>query len=152
MKPTVLFFIICIAIIATSCKTTKQSSYNKKLAEQLGADEYGMRTYQLVILKTGKTIINDKDSVSKIFRGHLDNITKLADAGKLIIAGPFGKNDHNFRGLYIFKTNKAETETLLQTDPAIRSGLLTPEVYPWYGSAALEMYLPYSKQIEKVAP
>ena len=57
------------------------------------------------------------------------------------------------RFLYIFKTkDKAETETLLNTDPAITAGLLEAEIYPWYGSAALETYLPYHRQIEKTKP
>lgn len=148
-------YLIIIVAMFVSCAGTKQntSAYNKELAKQLGADEYGMRMYQFVILKTGDVKIEDKDSVNKLFRGHMENIGKMAEAGKLVIAGPFGKNDKQYRGLYIFKTSdKTETETLLQSDPAIKAGLLSAEIYPWYGSAALEMYLPYHKQIEKAKP
>lgn len=149
-----LFFLFLVIVIF-SCSHSKQTTiaYNKHLAEKLGADEYGMRMYQFVILKTGNTIIDNKDSVNTLFRGHMENIGRLADAGKLVIAGPFGKNDKQYRGLYIFKTkDKAETENLLKTDPAISAGLLEAEIYPWYGSAALEMYLPYHKQVEKTKP
>ncbi len=148
-------YLIIIVAMLVSCVGTKQNTpaYNKELTKQLGADEYGMRMYQFVILKTGDVKIEDKDSVNKLFRGHMENIGKMAEAGKLVIAGPFGKNDKQYRGLYIFKTSdKTETETLLQSDPAIKAGLLSAEIYPWYGSAALEMYLPYHKQIEKAKP
>lgn len=150
-----LFWILITIIIISSCSTTKQAanqSYNKELAIKLGADEYGMRMYQFVILKTGPVTISGKDSVNNLFRGHMENIGRLANEGKLVVAGPFGKNDKQYRGLYIFKTDKKETEVLLQTDPAIKSGLLAAEIYPWYGSAAIETYLPYHKQIEKNKP
>lgn len=140
-----------------SCSSTKNIpqafEYDAQLAAKLGADDYGMRMYQFVILKTGEVIINNKDSVNLLFRGHMENIGRLADAGKLVIAGPFSKNAKQYRGLYIFKTkDEAETKELLQTDPAIKAGLLDAEIYSWYGSAALEMYLPYHKQIEKNKP
>lgn len=151
-----LFSFLFAAIILSSCSSTKQSvstGYNKQLAEKLGADDYGMRMYQFVILKTGPAKIENKDSVNALFRGHMENIGRLADAGQLVVAGPFGKNDQKYRGLYIFKTkDKPETEALLQSDPAIKSGLLAAEIYPWYGSAALETYLPYHKEIEKTKP
>jgi len=147
---------IIILVILFSCsnaKKTVDSGYNKQLADKLGADEYGMRMYQFVILETGNAKIENKDSVNALFRGHLANIARLVDEDKLIIAGPFGKNDKRYRGLYIFKTeSKAETQKLLQTDPAINAGLLKPEIYDWYGSAALETYLQYHKQIEKLKP
>lgn len=150
-------FLYTLAAVATmaSCASTKQSTagYDQKLAESLGADEYGMRSYQFVILKTGPVKISDKDSVSNLFRGHLENINRLVEQDKLIVAGPFGKNDHQFRGLFIFKTkDKPETEALLATDPAIKAGLLAADIYPWYGSAALPMYLPFSKKIAKKNP
>lgn len=145
-------FIIFAAV--ASCAAPKQSTfgYNQSLADSLGADDYGMRNYQFVILKTGPSKIADKDSINKLFRGHMENIGRLADEGKLVVAGPFGKNDKQYRGLFIFKTDKVETENLLQTDPAIKAGLLDVEMYPWYGSAALPMYLQYHKQIEKSKP
>jgi uncharacterized protein len=37
----------------------------------------------------------------------------------------------------------------LDKDPAITSGMLDTELYSWYGSAALPMYLPYSERISK---
>lgn len=127
--------------------------YNKQLADSLGADEYGMRMYQFVILKTGDSVITNKEKVNQLFRGHMENIGRLAKANKLIIAGPFGKNDYQYRGLYIFTTKtKTETEALLETDPAIKAGLLKAVIFDWYGSAALPLYLPVHDAIEKNKP
>ncbi len=68
--------------------------YDAKLAKELGADEYGMKNYVFVILKTGPkdAAIKGKDRAA-IFAGHMANIKRLADEGKLAVAGPFGDND-----------------------------------------------------------
>ncbi|WP_343702745.1 hypothetical protein [Chitinophaga sp.] len=44
-----------------------------------------------------------------------------------------------------------EARALLQTDPAVRSGLLDAEMYEWYGSAALPVYLPYADKVGKLS-
>lgn len=42
-----------------------------------------------------------------------------------------------------------EAKELLQTDPAIREKLLEAELFQWYGSAALPVYLKIHEKIEK---
>lgn len=128
--------------------------YDEALTKKLGGDEYGMKSYWLVILKTGTVTISNKDSVSRIFKGHLENIGRLAEERKIIVAGPLGKNDRQYRGIFILDQVKTaeEAKALLQTDPAVRSGLLEPEIYPWYGSAALPEYLEAADKIWKTRP
>jgi uncharacterized protein YciI len=139
----------------TSSSDTSVSNpdYDASLAQKLGADDYGMKSYILVILKTGKNQTTDKDFINNSFRGHMENINRLVEQGKLVIAGPFGKNDSNFRGIFILNAaNIEEAEKLLQTDPAIKEGLLAADLYNWYGSAALPEYLESSDKIWKVMP
>ncbi|MCW2261065.1 MULTISPECIES: YciI family protein [Sphingobacterium] len=109
-----------------------------------------MKYYSFVLLKTGATKITDKDSVNRLFDGHMKNIQRLAKEKKLIVAGPFGKNERDYRGIFILnvKTIK-EAEALLATDPAINAGLLISEITLWYGSAALPLYLEASKKVNK---
>lgn len=129
-------------------------NYDVELAEKLGADDYGMKSYILVILKTGTNETTDKTFISESFRGHMNNINRLVEQKKLIVAGPLGKNTNNYRGIFILNnvTDLEEANELLQTDPAIKSGLLDAELYNWYGSAALPEYLPFSDKIWKVNP
>lgn len=129
-------------------------NYDKGLAQKLDADDYGMKRYILVILKTGTNQSLDNNLVKESFRGHLENITRLVDEGKLIVAGPIAKNDKNYRGIFILKNIATldEAREILQTDPAIKAGLLDMELYNWYGSAALPEYLPFSDKIWKVKP
>lgn len=128
--------------------------YDAALATRLGADDYGMKSYILVILKTGPNKTTDKAFISSSFRGHLDNINSLVKAQKLIIAGPMGKNDNNYRGIFILHnvSTLEEADALLKTDPAIAAELLEAELYKWYGSAALPEYLPFSDKIWKLNP
>ena len=129
--------------------TNSNPNYDKVLAEKLGGDDYGMKSYFLVILKTGTNKTEDKEFINKSFGGHMDNINRLVKEGKLIVAGPLGKNDKTYRGIFILNNNKTmeKAKELLQTDPAVKIGLLDYEIFSWYGSAALPEYLPATEKI-----
>ena len=126
-------------------------NYDKALADKLGGDDYGMKKYFFVILKTGTNQTADKDLTNKSFKGHMDNITRLVEEGRLIVAGPLAKNENNYRGIFILNNIKSieEVKELLLTDLAIKNGLLDYEIFTWYGSAALPEYLPFSDKIRK---
>lgn len=128
--------------------------FNQKLADSLGADKYGMKAYTIVILTTGTAKIDDKKKKAELMKGHMENIGKLAKEGKITIAGPFlEKNQRDYRGMFIFNTkSKEEAETWVKTDPAVAAGIFNYEIFPWYGSAALPLYLKYHDEIAKENP
>jgi uncharacterized protein YciI len=108
--------------------------------------------YVLVILKSGPVIIENKKTTDSLFVGHLKNIQRLANEGKLVVAGPLQKNEKSYRGIFILNVKTTdEAKTLLQTDPAIKAQLLDPELYGWYGSAALPIYLPASEKVGRLS-
>lgn len=113
------------------------TQFDKDKASKYGADKYGMRKYVMAFLKRGPNRPADPDKANELQRAHLDNIGKMAEAGKLVIAGPF-LDDGDLRGIYIFNVNSIEeAEVLTKTDPAIIYGSLVMELKEWYGSAAL---------------
>ena len=129
---------------------TVNPDYDSTLAKKFGADDYGMKSYVFVILKTGSNTTTDKAFIDSCFAGHMANIFRLVDEGKLIVAGPFGKNDNSYRGLFIFNVSTIEeAKKLVETDPAINSKLLDADLYNWYGSAALPEYLEVALKIGK---
>ncbi len=133
--------------------TVSNPHYDGALARKLGADDYGMKAYILVLLKTGPNKTTDKTCISNCFRGHLENITRLVDEEKMIVAGPLGKNEKTYRGIFVLNvTTFEDAQKLLQTDAAIKEGLLDFELYNWYGSAALPEYLNVSDKIWKIKP
>lgn len=133
---------------------TEKPKFNQELATSLGADKYGMKAYTIVMLTTGPTKIEDKTKKGELMKGHLANIGKLADEGKIIVAGPFlEENKEAFQGMFIFNTkSKEEAEEWVKTDPAVQAGIFSYEIFPWYGSAALPMYLKHHKEISKENP
>ena len=67
-----------------------------------------------------------------------------------MVAGPLKKNEKTYRGIFILNVPTIEeAEQLLRTDAAIKSKLLEPEFYKWYGSAALSEYLAAHEKIWK---
>ncbi|MGF1556770.1 YciI family protein [Paucihalobacter sp.] len=129
-------------------------NYDKALAEKLGADDYGMKRYFLVILKTGTNTTTNQELITTSFKGHMENINHLVKIGKLIVAGPLGKNNDGYRGIFILDNVNSidEAKELLLTDLAIKNGLLDYDIYNWYGSAALPEYLSFSDKIWKLKP
>lgn len=159
MKSNVLYLIVLLVVTSFNLYCQKENTmnnpnYDKTLAEKLGGDEYGMKSYFFVILTTGKITNLEESKVNEYFRGHMENINKLVDEKKLIVAGPFMKNDKSYRGLFIFNnvSTRDSVELLLSDDPAIKNGLLDFEIFTWYGSAALPEYLPYSDKIWNSKP
>ena len=124
-------------------------NYDAELAEKLGADDMGMRSYVFCVLKTGPAKITDAAERSKIFRGHFSNMGKLAEEGKLVLAGPFGDAEP-WRGMYIFNvTTIEEAEKLVKSDPAVEAGIFVYELKKLYGSAALMQISEIHSKIQK---
>ncbi|MBB4801485.1 uncharacterized protein YciI [Flavobacterium nitrogenifigens] len=132
-----VFSFLSFTLIGFSQET--EAKYDEALAKSLHADEYGMKKYVFCLLKSGSNTTVSKEESKKLFEGHMANINKLAKEGKLSVAGPFMKNDRNYRGIYIFNVETVEeAKKLVETDPAIKANLLEAELTPWYCTAALQ--------------
>lgn len=141
--------IICIVSIQSKAQKTNPQ-YDSTLAKSLGADDYGMKYYILVILKTGKANITDKKLKDSLFAGHFKNMNYMSAKGKLIVAGPFKTNENKFRGLFILDVKTIEeAKQLVNDDPCVKANLFEVEYFEWYGSAALPEYLKIHEKIKK---
>jgi uncharacterized protein YciI len=147
MRALCILFLLCFGTAIAA----DEQAYDPELAKKLGADERGMKTYVLCILRTGPKDAEIKgDARREIFAGHFANIGRLADEGKLAVAGPFGENDRAWRGLYIFNVATVEeAEKLVVLDPAVKAGVFVAELTPWYGSAAMMVVTETHRKIEK---
>ena len=111
--------------------------FDEALARSLGADDHGMRRYVLVVLKTGPSPVPAGPARDEMFRGHFANMKRLAEEGKLALAGPLDGVD-GWRGLFIFAVPSIEeAQALAATDPVIIQGEMVAEYHTYYGSAAL---------------
>ncbi|MDO9258103.1 MAG: YciI family protein [Bacteroidales bacterium] len=108
-------------------------SFSTLKAQSDVEEEFQMKQYFMVLLTTGPNRTQDSTTAAKIQEGHLNNITRLFNEKKMILAGPF-MDKGIYRGIFIFDVaTEDEVKQLLQTDPAIKSGRLGYEIHPWYG-------------------
>ena len=123
--------------ITSSTGSSTESTFDSLAAVKYGADDYGMKKYVMAFLKKGPNREIDSVRAVQLQNAHMENIVKMAEEGKLVLAGPFFGNG-DLRGIYIFNVSSIEeAESLTNTDPAIQEGSLAMELMEWYGSAAL---------------
>ncbi len=100
-----LILIACLLVIQFSSFAQNQSK-DAKPEEQI-------RKYWFVMLLKGSNRTQDSATAVKLQEGHMANITRLYNEGKIKVAGPFGDNG-NWRGIFIFDCEtKEEVEQLL---------------------------------------
>lgn len=141
-----VIYCLCAIIACTSKPTTEaqvnpdpstQTTFDSTKAKSWGADDYGMKSYVLVFLKSGPYRPQDSTTRTQLQAAHMANINRLAAQGSLIMAGPM-MTDEDIRGIYLFDVRTIEeARKLTETDPAIQAGSLIMEMHPWYSSAAL---------------
>ena len=126
-----ILYLLLIALFFACTKQVKEAKvsalnlgFDSLKASNYGADDYGMKTYVMAFLKKGPNRDLDSTRRSELQRAHLKNISKMAEDGKLVLAGPF-YGDGEIRGIYIFDVgNIEEAKELTETDPAIKAGSL----------------------------
>ena len=104
-----------------------------------------MVQFHMAILKKGPQWDTTKEAErNSILKQHVGNVIKLLNSGKAVIAGPFG-DDTRLAGLFIFRAASAEeAQSLLDTDPGVKAGLMVGEMHPWwsediFGKAAMPL-------------
>ncbi len=90
------------------------------------------RTYTFVYILTGPATEIAPEEQGKAFAGHFSNMRRMAEAGDLLMAGPYGepKSDAGLRGLWVFTTE--DTEKALEhaaTDPPGKLGIFVFEAF-----------------------
>ena len=97
--------------------------------------------YTLVFLKTGPAdgqVVGQERQTA--FQGHMQNIGALAEARRLVVAGPFGKARHDatLRGLFVMNTgDRALATEWASTDPTSKLGMFVLEYHDFDTDAPL---------------
>ena len=95
--------------------------------EQSAAQDY---IFSYLVLDQSNTL--DEQEMQKAMAGHFSNMTKMAEAGDLLIAGPLAEPriDATYRGIFVFSTGDAQKgKELFNTDPSVQAGVFKPEMY-----------------------
>ena len=90
--------------------------------------------YLVLLLRPPNAPELPKAELDSLGEGHMANIRRLHEEGKLLKAGP--TEDHSgreVRGIFILTTNSLETaQKWVGTDPLIQKGRLVAEYLKWY--------------------
>lgn len=122
--------VLLIAVLAGNFSVNAQNQ--SKPANKAARPENMIKQFWFVMLKKGDNRTQDSATAVHLQEGHMANIKRLYNEGKLKVAGPFG-DDGDWRGIFIFDVAaKEEVEGLLKSDPAIAAGRLAYEIHPWW--------------------
>ena len=114
-----------LVIVSLCCLSHSLLAQNGKSAGD------NLKPYFLVLLKKGPNRNQDSTTAARIQKAHLENINRMAAAGKLNVAGPF-LDEGDLRGIFIFDSgNEDEVRKLVENDPAVKAGRLIYEIHPW---------------------
>jgi uncharacterized protein len=89
-------------------------------------------TYIFGLLLRGPNWTKEETAETKLIQeGHMANINRLAEAGHLVLAGPFVDGGER-RGVFIFKVHTLEeAKAFAGSDPAVIAGRLKIELHRW---------------------
>lgn len=109
---------VLTAVLATSCASPPPPPPLGSLP--------GEQVHTFVALRTGpRTTPLAKAERGAMFQGHFDNMMRMARAGDLVMAGPYGKQKHadDLRGVFVLATaDAAAAKQLAETDPGFQQG------------------------------
>lgn len=138
----------CTLALAAS-PALSQAQTDAELAKSLGGNENGLRSYVLVLLKSGPTPVPAGPERAKMFQGHFANMERLAGEKKLVVAGP-SDNANGLRGVFVLATtNMEEAKAWVATDPVIIQGEMVAEYHKFFSSAALMAVNDIHKRISR---
>jgi uncharacterized protein YciI len=91
-----------------------------------------MEQYSLVFLGRGEKWTPGTPGFMKAMKQHAAFVKEMTENGNIALAGMFPPGDPGeLRGVEIFRVGMEPTTKLAQSDPAVKSGLLTIESHPW---------------------
>ena len=113
---------------------------------------FEMERFQLILLVRAPTYRKLPDEEAKALQAaHLGHLTRMWEAGKAVVCGPFGdQQDQGLRGgcLYAAK-DVAEARALAEEDPIVKAGQLRIEAVTWWVGKG---YMTFPKTPQKPSP
>ncbi|WP_321343921.1 YciI family protein [uncultured Draconibacterium sp.] len=114
--------------LAVSAQDQREFSYTE------GDTTYTMKRYVFMLLESGETRSKDSTEAAHYQELHMAHLNKLAESGKLIVAGPFEGGGDN-RGLLIFDVETVDEALKLEgEDPSVKTNRLKMNAFYWWGA------------------
>lgn len=104
-----------------------------------GDTTYVMKRYVFMHLLSGSDRSQDSVEAAAIQKQHLAHINRLAESGKLAVAGPF-QDGGDYRGLLIFDVETIDEALKLESeDPAVKTNRLKMQAFYWWGAKGTKL-------------
>ena len=102
------------------------------VVHQPPANSEGMEQYSIVLMKRGDKWSPETPEFKDLLKQHRAFVEQLTAYGSIAVAGPFPLSEQGeLRGAAIFRVGTDQTTILTKDDPAVKAGLLKPEIHPW---------------------
>jgi uncharacterized protein len=150
-KLLVLVFLSLSLALAQNNSANLNNRQNPQPNAAQASPKFDNEPYLFATLSRGATWTGQKSpELTRLQEGHMANINRMANLGKLIAAGPMG-DDGNLRGIFVFRgVSLEEAKQLCGEDPMLKSGHLKIEVYEWWGSKGIGVK--YAEEAKKTSP
>ena len=128
-------FLVCVALLAFLTPLRAEETQPAASASPHANPPMEFDSFILVLLvRPSNAPEMPKPELDKLQEGHMANMRRLADEGKLFKAGPTEDfSGHNVRGIFILKTDSVEqAKEWVATDPSVKAGRLAPEFMKWF--------------------
>ena len=101
------------------------------------APEFNLSKFHMVMLREGPMWNGHSKDGSNHADAHFTYVKGLLNDGRAVLAGAVG-GEGPLRGIVILTTESPEeAKTLAESDPAVKSGMLTIEVHPWFAEKGI---------------
>jgi uncharacterized protein YciI len=131
----IIRFLVCLALCAFTTplfgeETKPASSSSPHASTPMEFDSFIL----VLLVRPANAPDLPKPELDKLQEGHMSNMRRLADEGKLFKAGPTEDfSGRNVRGIFILKTDSVDqAKEWVATDPTVKAGRLAPEFMKWY--------------------
>lgn len=126
--------IILISLFSLLFSLTASAQDQREFSYSEGDTTYTMKRYVFMLLNSGETKSQTEEETAKYQEMHLAHLSKMAEDGKLVVAGPF-EGGGNYRGLLIFDVETIDEAIKLESeDPMIKTDRLRMETFYWWGA------------------
>ena len=120
--PTTFFLLVLLASSNLCAQDSKQNKPDKPEDKLFW-----------IFLTTGKKSSSDykREEIEEMQKKHLDNFKRLANAGKLLVAGPMADPNKKLRGIVVLKMKDTSRLTeMFKPDPFVSNGLMDIDICP----------------------
>ena len=111
------------------------------------AEGNGLEQYSMVLMKGTDQWNPNGPHFEEIMQQHGAFVHQLIEQGNLALAGHFPFSDAGeLRGIEILRVGPEQAAKLTQDDPAVKAGVVQPEIHPWLtGKGVLAPGQPFSQ-------